>query len=200
VPSTSAQRFVTSIDRPSVLLNAASAEPTTGRGSERRQVYYHAALAALVASWDAYICQIVIEFFDTIADPLNPPFHALHSSARSVAENSVKRFNTPNWDASRELLAQHTGFDPINSWAWHSRGLGVQQTKERLNQILRVRHSFAHGFDLPPYSWTQDSSGRKRLTREGVYFTEKFFRHLVRQTDGGMKQHIESRYPVRTAW
>jgi hypothetical protein len=200
VPSVSGERFASTINRAKVLLLAASRETANADGLRRRQVIYHAALAAYVASWDAYVRQITLEFFDATANPLDPPYHMIHSTARALAENALKRFNTPNWDNSRELLIAHTGFDPYSTWVWPSQRYGVQQTKERLNQILRVRHSFAHGFVLPSLPWTQNSSGQTRLTREELSFTERFFRILVRETDKNMKSYIESNFPVSTNW
>jgi hypothetical protein len=60
------------------------------------QVYYHSALAAFVAVWDAYINELVRNFFAATANPLDPKFHAVHSIARDAAERALERFNTPN--------------------------------------------------------------------------------------------------------
>ncbi len=164
------------------------------------QVYYHAALAAYVAAWNAYIGNLVRNFYDVIADPLNPKFDAIHILAKHTAENALTRFNTPNWENTRNILVQYTGYDPIGDWGWTQRRMSSTQVRERLNEILRVRHSFAHGFDMPAYVWTQSPSGQARLTSKAIQATEAFFKNLVKVTDRGMKSHIESIYGLPSIW
>ena len=164
------------------------------------QVYYHAALAAYVAAWDAYINNLVRDFYHVVADPSNPIFHAIYTIAQQTAEEGLKRFNTPNWENTRNLLNQYTGYDPINDWIWDRRGMGGQWIRERLNEILQVRHSFAHGFAMPAYNWTEAPSGKARLTSKAVQETEAFFKNLVKVTDEGMKAHIESTYGLTSVW
>ena len=91
--------------------------------------------------------------------PLRVDYHAIHEVARMAGERAMERFNTPNWENARNFLIATTGYDPISDWTWPRRGMGVQDVKERLNQILRVRHSFAHGFAIPSYSWTTSKRG-----------------------------------------
>jgi hypothetical protein len=116
---------------------------------EQLQVYAHAALAALVAGWDAFLNEIVREFYRETAKPADSSFTRMHEVARVQAEIRLDRFNTPNWENGRDLLILATGHDPIADWVLSRRGMGVQQVRERLNEILKVRHSFAHGFATP---------------------------------------------------
>ena len=78
--------------------------------------------------------------------------------------------------------------------------MNLQQVHQRLNEILRVRHSLAHGSDTPAYTWTQSLTGRIRLTSQAVQETETFFRNLVKVTDRGMKAHIELTYKLANIW
>ncbi len=131
------------------------------------------------------------------SNPLTPEFHAVHSLVKEAAERALIRFNTPNWENTRNLLVQQTGYDPINDWIWNRRGMGVHQVHEKLNEILRVRHSFAHGFPVPAYSWTQSPNGRIRLTNRALLDVGAFFNLMVSVTDKGMQQHIELTYSIR---
>ena len=164
------------------------------------QVYYHASLAAYVAAWNAYINNLVRDFYDVIANPSNSRLHAIYTIAQQAAVRAVERFNTPNWENARAILEQYTGYDPINDWVWTRRGMVNQQVHERLNEILRVRHSFAHGFGMPAYNWTQSPNGRVRLTSKAIQETEAFFKNLVKVTDSGMKVHIKSTYGLANIW
>lgn len=164
------------------------------------QVYYHAALAAYVAAWEAYISSLVRGFYDAISGTLNPGSRAIYAIAQQAAERGLKRFNTPNSENTRNLLVQSTGYDPINDWEWSRRGMGNPQIRVRLNEILRVRHSFAHGFEIPNYDWTRSPGGTVRLTSESIRETEAFFKNLVTVTDKGMKEHIHLNYGITGIW
>lgn len=78
--------------------------------------------------------------------------------------------------------------------------MGYIQVQEMLNQILKVRHSFAHGFAVPAYSWTQDGRGKIRLTVNSVDYAEKFFSNLVVRTDLGMREFVRANYGIVLAW
>lgn len=164
------------------------------------QVFLHAALATLVAAWDAYVNELVRNFFSETASPLDARYEAIHAVARESSERAGLRFNTPNWENAREFLVHCTGYDPFNDWVWPKRSMGAQAVKIRLNEILKVRHSFAHGFVIPAFPWTQSRSGRTRLTVRALADTEAFFNNLVRQTDRGMKAHIASASGRTVGW
>jgi len=170
------------------------------RTSSFRERLYHSALAAFVAVWDAYINELVRNFFAATANPLAPKFHAVHSIARDAAERALERFNTPNAENTRNLLIQNTGYDPIGDWIWSARSLSGLAVRQKLNEILRVRHSFAHGFAIPALSWTQTATGKVRLTAKAIDDVDVFFTHLVNVTDLGMKQDIETSYSLVLPW
>jgi hypothetical protein len=160
----------------------------------------HATLASLVASWDAYLKELVRNFFAETADPSNPGFHATHEIARRASELHSRRFNTPNWENARDFLLASTGFDPLNYWIWPARGMNSILVRERLNEILKVRHSFAHGSTIPSYAWIRTPKGNVRLNTTALQGVEAFFNNLVRRTDDGMKLHIVQTYGRRVQW
>ncbi|MGK7877331.1 MAG: HEPN domain-containing protein [Xenococcaceae cyanobacterium] len=200
MPSPAALKYESESSKARILRETAT-DPRLRPMSRRQiQVYYHSALAAFVAAWDAYINELVRYFFDATADPLDPKFNAVHSIAKATAERALERFNTPNWDNTRNLLIQNTGYDPIGDWVWTARSMNGVAVRLRLNEILRVRHSFAHGFSIPAYSWTQSPTGKVRLTAKAIKDVDAFFQHLVNVTDLGMKQYIQTNYGIVVLW
>ena len=198
--SPAALKYITATDRILTLRKAATDGRLRPMSQDEIQVYYHASLAAYVAAWEAYINGLVREFYNVIADSSNSRFNAIYTIAQQAAERALEGFNTPKWKNTRRLLVQYTGYDPINNWVWTRRGIGGLQVRERLDEILQVRHSFAHGFDIPAYDWTQSPSGRVRLTSKVVQETEAFFKNLVDVTDSGMKAHINQTYGISNIW
>ncbi len=194
--SVSADKYLNAAEKAHSLRETAVDRRLRPISKNRVQNYYHAALALFVAGWDAYINSLVREFFDMISDPLDTKFHAVWSIASERAENALKKFNTPNWENTRGLLVQHIGYDPINDWVWQQRRMGAQEVRERLNEILKVRHSFAHGFSVPAYSWIQNNSGRIRLTNKSLVDVDALFNHLVNVTDRGMHRHLKQTYSI----
>ena len=200
--SPASSKYVTAAGRIQTLREAATDGRLPRKLQDEKQVYYHAALAAYVAAWDAYINNLVRDFYDTIDNPSSQGFQAIYEISRRATDRALKRFNSPNWENTRSLLEQYTGYDPpgLGHWVWARRRMVSAQVQVRLNEILRVRHSFAHGFAMPAYDWTQSPSGRVRLTSKAIRETEAFFRNLVNVTDIGMKVHIWLTYGVASDW
>lgn len=200
MPSPSAIKYQSAVIKARILKDTATHPSLSSINVAQKQVYYHASLSAFVAAWEAYVENLVRDFFQAIADPLNIKFHAIHSIARDTAERELKRFNTPNADNSRNLLTQTSGYDPIGDWVWSARKMNALDTHQRLNEILKVRHSFAHGFSIPAFSWNQTLTGRVRLTAKSIDDVQAFFKFLVITTDSGMKKHIRINYSVTLNW
>ncbi len=200
MPSPAALRYRTTVERIQTLRSTATDKRLRPMSRDEIQVYYHAALTSYVAAWNAYIDNLVRNFYDVIADPTNPKFDAIHTLAKGIVEDALKWFNTPNWNNTRDILNQCTGYDPINDWGGSQTNMNLEQVHQRLNEILRVRHTLAHGSDMPAYNWTQSPSGRIRLTSKAIQETEAFFKNLVNATDNGMKVHIESTYDLSNIW
>ncbi len=198
--SPAALKYMIAAGRLQTLRRAATNRRLRPMSQEEIQVYYHASLAAYVATWEAYISNLVRDFYDVITDSSDPRFDAIYTIAQQAAERALERFNTPNWENTRNLLIQCTDYDPIGDWIWPRRGMVGSQVHEQLNEILQVRHSFAHGYDMPPYSWAQSPKGRARLTSNVIQEIEAFFKNLVNVTDNGMKAHINQTYGISSIW
>ena len=190
--SSSAVKYKTTVDRIQTLRRAATDRRLRPMLHDEIQVYYHAALTAHVAAWNAYIKNLVVDFYDVIADPSDPKFRAIYTIARERAENALARFNTPNSENTRNILVQYTGYDPINTLLWLQRG--------KLDDIVEVRHSFAHGFDMPSNTWTRSLGRRNHLTSKAIQETGAFFKNLVKVTDRGMEVHIKLTYGLANIW
>ena len=197
--SQSSAKFALAHERALILHRVVGDRRLRPQPANEREAICHAANAAIVAAWNGYIVNLVREFLPAIARPTDISFHAVHTTIGELLELALTRFNTPNAENSRNLLVLYTGYDPINDWAWPQRRMGGPQVRDRLNEILKVRHSFAHGFPIPAYSWTQNSSGQTALTKQSVLMTSSFFANLVKRTDKGLLEHMRNVYGV-SSW
>jgi hypothetical protein len=162
--------------------------------------FSHAALAALVASWDAYLNKLIDDFYAVTANPLDSKYHSMHSLARLGSERALKKFNTPNYENSRNLLIEWTGFDPLPFWVWPARSMSPLVVNQRLNEILKIRHSFAHGFSIPNFSWATSGTGKVEIKVDAVRSTKSLLNHLVSQTDKGISSFINLNYSINVNW
>lgn len=200
MPSPAALKYQIAAQKARILRDTATDPRLRPILNSQAQVYYHSALATFVAAWEAYIEELVRNFFDVTANPLDPQFHAVHTIARNTAERFLKQFNTPNSENSRNLLVQYTGYDPINDWVWSRRSMNGLATRQMLNDVLQVRHSFAHGFPIPACSWTQTPTGKVRLTAKAIKDVDALLQYLITVTDLGMKQNIQTIYGIAAPW
>lgn len=200
MPSIAAITFEDTIFRGRTLASLASDLRLRPSSRDKKRVFLHAALASYVAAWESYIENLVAEFFSETIDPQLPKFSAIHSILRERMLAEAKFFNTPNAENSRDFIVQYTGYDPIGDWVWPARGMGGPQLRLRLNEILKVRHSFAHGITMPTFSWNVSPSGEVRLTGKILMDIDAFFLNIVKRTDGGMKRHLVASYNSGISW
>jgi hypothetical protein len=154
-----------------------------------------------VAARNAYTADLIACFFQGVANPLSVNYHAMHTLARAAAKAKLERFNTPNADNTRNLIFGCTGYDPWNDWQWPARGMNALATRVRLNEILRVRHSLAHGAPvMPGFAWNRNPSGQTRLTVSVLDWMRRFFDHLVATTDDGPRAHVATTFGITAPW
>ncbi|WP_432382549.1 HEPN domain-containing protein [Duganella sp. P38] len=144
-----------------------------------KTVLLHAALASQVAAWEVYIKNLLAEYFLKTGKPTDASFSAIHSLLQARMKVAAKKLNTPNSEHCREFLYTFSGFDPWPSWA----GAKFDKTifgnslhsRNRLDEIFLVRHSFAHGFTMPAHSWNTNAAGAPHLDCKNVSCCAKFF-------------------------
>lgn len=160
----------------------------------------HAALAANVAAWDTYVKALVEAFFSVVGSIGGGPFLSHHVRILELMRIAKAKLNTPNAENVRTFLVQYTGYDPISDWVWVPRRMTGLDTRERLNEILKVRHSFAHGHAMPRYVWNVGANGEPRLTGGILAETGAFFDYLVGRTDYGCSAFVRDEYGVDSGW
>jgi hypothetical protein len=163
---------------------------------ERKQIFYHADLAATVAAWDAFIHEIIMEYIGSIGDISSPRLLRARELLAGLAGERLDRTRAPNFDNARSVLVRCTGYDPIGDWNVPRKGLSWQQVQARVNEILKVRHSFAHGIALPSYSWMPVRQGRPYLNKKTIGDIRSLIRHLAIKTDGGLARSLRASFGV----
>lgn len=173
-----------------------------GRGSARHlsQGHYHAALTANVAAWEAFVENAIRHFLHISARPHEPHYHLIHTALVEIAEQELEKFNTPNAENSRRILMRYTGVDPWSHWIWPARGFNALQVRVLHDEILKVRHSFAHGLSLPAYSWLLDGNRLPRFTQNNLQTVNAHFNNLVVRTDRAIRLQLKTIFGTDAGW
>jgi len=183
----------------------------TGRGRRHEQDAIHRAGVVLsVAAWQAYVEKLLLEGLSTInssmLDPGAPaPSWSLQTfnMRKAQIETSVKKFNTPNDVNVRNLFLEALGFNPWPVWAWQQgrRQWDALEVRNRTNTWVLVRHSIAHGFDLPTnVTWLRGANGQARLTLKLLKECRNHFQYLASKTDTAFAEHLVSEFGLPRPW
>ena len=183
----------------------------SGRGRRHEQDAIHRAGVVLtVAAWQAYNEKILLEALDAIAANLQnaaapAPSWALQSFnlRRAQVSTAVKKFNTPDDVRTRDLFQESLGFNPWPSWEWRQgrRQWDAQEVRNRTNTWVLVRHSIAHGFELPTnVVWLRGQNGTARLTLGLLKECRAHFVHLTSKIDASFSDYLVSEYGVPRPW
>lgn len=199
MPSQAFAQFQTA-NREAALLRETARKAALPRGSVERRVQMHACLAGHVAAWEAYLEAAAMESLSAASDPLDRRLTAIQDLHRRTVENSVRKFNTPNWQNSRTLVLTTIGYDPINDWNWSARGFNSVTIRVFWDEIIGLRHSFAHGFHLRSHSWLCHAAGCADLQSSCLVLVGAFFTHLVRITDKEVGAHLRATYGPQFGW
>lgn len=162
--------------------------------------FYHAAWAAYVAAWDSYIksaCQEYISKSNVslalgISNTGVVAYQAVHDIASDLFQFRLEKFNTPNFDNSREFLIGSSGYDPYADWRWDKKALTNLRVKELLNEAVRVRHAFAHGFPVRNIRHLVFIDGTNSITYRKAVFVRSMLAHLVLTTDKALDDRLNT--------
>ena len=160
----------------------------------------HAALAAYVSAWEAYVESVILEFLDVLISTSNPTASAFAKTLRDEAERAIQRFNTPNFDESRNLIYRFTGFDPYSEMNSARLGLNSNQAQARLNEVLRVRHAFAHGKPVPNLAWLTRYSQQSRLSKKAIKDVEFLISDIAESIDAALRVYARSTFSSASVW
>ncbi|WP_369333929.1 HEPN domain-containing protein [Xanthomonas sp. LMG 8989] len=171
---------------------------------EDKAALLHAALAAHVAAWDAYVKAVVAHKYSVVSDPTALGYSVLRAIAEERMKASAKKLNTPNSENTRTFMMESSQFDPWPSWTNVTFGKDIitssLNVRERINEIFHVRHSFSHGFPMPAYTWNQDSSGATALNSTSLRSVSSFFESIVSKTDVAYSIHIATTFAISRPW
>ncbi|MGE8234732.1 MAG: hypothetical protein ACN6PQ_00485 [Stenotrophomonas indicatrix] len=172
--------------------------------AEDKAILLHAALAAHVAAWDAYIKAVVMKKYHSVGRDQDAGYAQLRSIAEDRAKEAAKKLNTPNADNVRGFFLQCSQFDPWPNWANIKFGSEVLPSslnvRERVDQVLKVRHSFSHGFPMPVFEWNQGQDGATKLNVAILKSVSGFFAALVDRTDVAYSNHISTTFAIQRPW
>lgn len=142
-----------------------------GRGRRTLELSLNRAIIVLtVAAWQAYVEALARAIFDSLGPPTDVTtpgrtLAAIWEGRRAEVENMIDRYSTPNADNTLGLF-RAVGFHPEDSWTW-GQGHGEMkpgQIKDRLNRWVSIRHSIAHGSELPPAAEMLVTKNKSGLT------------------------------------
>ncbi len=209
MPSVALQSFnelMTSVDQ----LIAIHARIQEGRGRRHRQEAIHrAGVVLIVAAWQSYIEKVAIEALSKIerridvdenGDPTPVWVRASFKFRKPAVNKSIGDLNTPNSNNVIRLFEWSFGFNPRPHWVWDSprRQWNSQEFCDRTDEWLRIRHTIAHGNDLPSnLTWIKNAAGDPRLTLSLLKECQRHFRELVRRTDKSFIKFVRREYSVR---
>lgn len=145
-----------------------------------------ASVVMCLSDWEAYVEQLVKEAIETFKPAV--PSNTLWQSIKADAGSQVGRFNTPNVENVKRLIADTIGLQDVTAeWAWQN--TTPKQAKVRLTEAINHRHKIAHGVNPRP---TIRNNYASKLP--------KFFRSLGLQTDKSVRVYLVSSLHVEMPW
>jgi hypothetical protein len=145
-----------------------------------------AVVVMCVSAWEAYV-EEVVRLAVRVARPTSSPL-GLWSALDSFVQKSADRFNTPNAENVRTLIANAIGLPDIRTaWSW-IRYTPVRSSAE-LAAAMKFRHEIAHGVNPRPV-----------VTHQYAVRLPDVFRCLGRCTDRAVRAHLVTHFGIPNPW
>jgi hypothetical protein len=207
MPSNASKQFAALIKFVDQLITAhGKIQAGAGRRHEQEAIH-RAGVVLVVAAWESYAEKVLIEAFGTVVvSAAGGPSWASHILKLKEAEvkRTVREFNTPNAENVQRMFQAALDFDPLPFWSWKSprRNWNSNEMKERLNAWVKIRHSVAHGGDLPNViAWIKaPGTGVPRLNLPLLKECKCFFEQVVDQTDAAFRTWLINHHGVAAPW
>lgn len=164
-----------------------------------KEILYLASISYIISAWDFYIKEVTKEYFAYLASQGDSKFQQIASITSNNFQSSLKGFNTPNFEKTRDVLTRYTGYDPIVDWNWRRRGIAWIIVNQQFNMIFKIRHCFAHGLSYPSGTLISGYTGTK-IRKRDVIFCESLVIHLANSTDKGFAKFVTSTFGFPAPW
>ena len=180
----------------------------SGQGRRHEQDAIHrAGVVMTVAAWETYAEKVLLEAFAAlVASGAGGPNWARHILALKSIEvkEAAADFHTPNGENVQRMFKRALEFDPIPSWNWNAphRNWNPEEMKTRLNAWVKIRHSVAHGGELPTnIQWIKHPATHiPRLNLTLLRECKRFFEHVVDQTDVAFGLCLQNHHGIPAPW
>lgn len=168
--------------------------------SDLKETLLKAALSIQVAALEVYFKELLRNYFDVAdfgsGDSLDYHHRIL---LKGRWDDYVKKVNSINATKARELMLYFSGFDVIQHWNGIKFGAKELRTNiqvfQQFNEIVEIRHSFAHGLPMKQYHWLEGRD-RSNLSCKDLHNTKIFLSKLVAKNDMEFIKYLQSVFPT----
>jgi hypothetical protein len=154
----------------------------------KRRFLYQSYIVYLVACWQEFIRTLAHDSFDALNS-----IYPLSESQQTECEellNAINRFNTPLTYHIDKLIQKATGIERISSH-WHWKNMTNDLAKQRLAELLNIRHEIAHsGYSGKPLSFDGNLEHMDFLYNLGSIMNNVIGKH-IKETTGQNHYSIE---------
>ena len=188
MPSKSHQTFLIPLLEDAAEIESAHKKLRTGNPGRQYGLgaLNRAAVVMCLSAWEAYVEELVKEAVESFR-PANADT-TLWQSINASARSQVGRFNTPNAENVKRLIADSIGLQDVTlSWQWQNNT--PAQAIQRLTDAITLRHHVAHGVNPRP---TVHNGYTSQLPG--------FFRSLGLYTDRAVRAYLVDTLGVRAPW